>query len=209
MTGGERSTRLALAMRVPRAVHRARTVAAIVRIAGNPANLPLRVTVDGVPLRATAGSTVRADVIPGTHEFSAASVDGTLGARAVTATLAAGGEVALQLWPERTVSGRVRLADSQSVDAGTSLAGIVVTVSPGDASALTDADGTFFFGKQPLPPDAVVAVDPDTLPQSLRAPDPQPLRGTAIEIVLPGRAVDERTFPSAQPHAKRPLRKVR
>ena len=197
---GGRSTRIAFAMHLPRAQPRAaRTVVATVHVQNAPdTRSPLRVLVDGVPVRAAGGTALRADVTPGTHTFAVETLDGAYGSPPVVATLASAGDVTLPLWPQRALAGRVRVADPQSVPADLGLSGIVVTIAPGDASAVTDGDGRFFFGKQAFAPNAQIAVDPDTLPQELRAPDAAPLRDGDVELVLPGRTIDAQTFPNVR-----------
>jgi hypothetical protein len=202
---GGHSTRLALAMRIPRAQPRKpRTIVATVHVEGERGAAPLRLIVDGLPLRAAASATLRADVTPGAHTFAVESVDGALGSPQVIATLASAGDVQLPLWRERAIAGRVTLADPQAVPADTLLSGIVVTIAPGDASAVTDADGRFFFGRQPFPPDARLAVDPDTLPQALRAPEAVALRDGEMELALPGAVIDAQVFPAARGAAAKP-----
>ncbi|HEX3550308.1 MAG TPA: hypothetical protein VHT53_08035 [Candidatus Elarobacter sp.] len=197
---GGRSTRLAFAMRVPHAQPRApRTVVATVHLdADGIAPGALRLLVDGVPARVANASALHAQVTPGTHTFSVESTDGAFGSPPVTQTLSGPAVITLPLWPQRAVAGRVRPADPQSVPADVALSGIVVTIAPGDATAVTDADGRFFFGKQAFPPDARVAVDPDTLPQELRALDATPLPAGDVDLALPGRTVEAQRFPAAQ-----------
>jgi len=193
---GGRTARLALAMNVPRAQPRGpRTIVATVHVdAGDAAVPPLQLLVDGTPVRTAASTTLLADVVPGTHTYAIESVDGTVGSPQKTLALDAAGSLTLPLWRERVVSGRVRVADPGSVPADVSLSGIVVTIEPGDASAVTDADGRFFFGRQPFPADARIAVDPDTLPTELRAADAVPLPDGAVDIALPGQTIETENF---------------
>jgi hypothetical protein len=158
---------------------------------------PVRLFVDGLPAGLFEGAHKTAAVTRGAHVFAVETLDGAYGSADTSARIDAPGDpVTLALYPERAVSGRVVLADPHSVDEDFSFAGIVVTI--GNAATETNADGSFAFGKQPIAPDAMLAVDQGSLPRELRAPDPAPVRdGELILVLHPALHVEHRTFSSS------------
>ncbi|HTX02634.1 MAG TPA: hypothetical protein VMD07_03050 [Candidatus Acidoferrales bacterium] len=170
-------------------------VPANVRLEGAPAHA-VRVFVDGTPAgtRNTASFTVR--VTKGTHTFSAESLDGSEGTPDTSVTVeAAGDTVALPLYPEQAVKGHVTLAPTAIVPSDFSLAGITVLIEPGDIAVETNADGTFFFPRQPIPEDATVSIDPATLPRELQAGPVRSLSDDVELAILPGIPIERRAFP--------------
>ena len=196
-SGGSTAVRIGLSMALPsrRAVHVA-TFPAAIRIAGtSPA--PLRLFIDGVPGRTLASADDRVEVARGEHVFSVESIDGAFGSPDVAKTVdGPDAVVTLPVWPQREILGRVVLADPRSVGADFSLAGIVVTI--GDVTTETTAEGTFVFAKQPLDPEAKIAIDQTSLPRELRAPEPRALGDGDIVLTLrPGLRIERQVFPSS------------
>lgn len=199
--GGAGTSRLHLALAVGIAARRpklAPTLRALVHVDSALAPQPLRLFVDGVPVARFDGPATAVDVTPGAHTFAVEAVSGDAGSPDVVSNVAAAGDtVALALWPERAVIGRVVLDPTANVPPEVTLAGIAVVIEPGDLSAETAADGTFVFAKQPIAPGATIAVDAGTLPRSLRAADPLALATGDVALVLrPGMLVETKVFRS-------------
>ena len=171
-------------------------VPANVRLEG-AATHAVRVFVDGAPAGTRSTSAFTVQVTKGTHTFSAESIDGSEGSQDQSVNVeAAGDTVALALYPEQTVRGHLTLAPTAIVPTDFSLAGITVLIEPGDIAVQTNADGTFFFPRQPIPQGATVAIDPASLPRELR-PGPGRSLSDDVELaILPGLSVERQTFPS-------------
>jgi hypothetical protein len=189
--------RLALAMGIPkRRPPSVPTVVALVRAEG-ASPMRLRAIVDGVPQAAIAAGDQRVAVVRGLHTFAIASEDGTLGSPDITVDVEAAGDGAtLQLWPMRTIRGRVVVDPAAGYAADASLAGFLVRLEPGDLTAETAVDGTFFFAPQPIAPNATVHVDQGSLPRELRAPDAvsATTMGDLTLVLGPGLKVERQTF---------------
>ncbi|MGA3036726.1 MAG: hypothetical protein ABSE64_04495 [Vulcanimicrobiaceae bacterium] len=171
-------------------------VPANIRLEGAPAHA-VRVFVDGSPAGTRATSSFTIQVTRGPHRFSAESVDGSAGSPDTDVTVeAAGDTVSLPLYPEQAVKGHVTLAPTAIVPSDFSLAGITVLIEPGDIAVQTNADGTFFFPRQPIPENATLSIDPATLPREL-SPGPVRALGDDVELaILPGMTIERQTFPS-------------
>ena len=157
----------------------------------------VRVFVDGAPAGTRSTSTFTIQVTKGTHTFSAESTDGSEGSPDTPVNVeAAGDTVALALFPEHSVKGHVTLAPTAIVPSDFSLAGITVLIEPGDLAVQTNADGTFFFPRQPIPQDATVQIDSASLPRELRAGPVRSLNDDVELAILPGLTIDRRTFSS-------------
>ncbi|MEA2689690.1 MAG: hypothetical protein QOD51_2297, partial [Candidatus Eremiobacteraeota bacterium] len=199
--GGANSSRLHLALAVGIAARRPKgvpTLRAVVRVDSAFAPQPLRLFVDGVPVSRFDGATTTVDVTHGAHTFAVETVSGDAGSVDVAANVeAAGDSVALVLWPERVVTGRVVLDRAAAMPPDFTLAGIGITIAPGGPATETSADGTFVFAKQPVPPNATIAVDAGTLPRALRADEPARLAPGDVTLVLrPGMLLETKTFRS-------------
>ena len=88
------------------------------------------------------------------------------------------------------------LAPTAIVPSDFSLAGITVLIEPGNLAVQTNADGTFFFPRQPIPQDATVSIDPASLPRQLSAGPVRSLSDDVELAILPGLTIDRQTFPS-------------
>lgn len=171
-------------------------VPANVRLQG-PWARPVRVFVDGTPAGTRATSAFTIQVTKGPHRFSAESLDGTEGSQETAVTVEAPGDtVSLSLYPEQAIKGHLTLAPAAIVPSDFSLAGITVLIEPGDLAVQTNADGTFFFPRQPIPQDATVSIDPASLPRELRAGPERSLSDDVELAILPGLAIEHRTFSS-------------
>ncbi len=171
-------------------------VPANVRLAGQ-ATHAVRVFVDGTPAGTRSTSAFTIQVTKGTHTFSAESVDGSEGSPETSVNVeAAGDTVALALFPVHSVQGHVTLAPTAIVPSDFSLAGITVLIEPGNIAVQTNADGTFFFPRQPIPQDATVSIDPASLPRQLSAGPVRSLSDDVELAILPGLTIDRQTFPS-------------
>jgi hypothetical protein len=197
--GGQTALRLALAVGIPgRRAARVPTVPAAVLVVNGPADGAMQLYVDGVPVRRFSGARTTVEVARGAHAFAVRSGDGRLGSPDATVTVGAAGDpVELVVWPERAVRGRVVAADTRSLGADFSLAGITVTIEPGGLTAQTDADGTFVFARRPFGPETSIGIDPSSLPRELRAPAREPLAEGDIRLELdPALRIERQTFPS-------------
>lgn len=172
------------------------TVPIVVQILGSPPPTPLRVFLDGAPTRQFTGDTLALKTTKGQHVVAAESADATLGSPDQTVTIAAAGDtVQLTLWPERAVSGHVVLDRTAVAPSDFTLGNIIVTIEPGDVTTVTADDGSFVFAKQPLPPNATIAVDASSLPRELRAPDAVPVGDAPLELrLLPGLKIEREHF---------------
>ncbi|HEY0613379.1 MAG TPA: stalk domain-containing protein [Candidatus Elarobacter sp.] len=199
---GDGAGRLHLALAYSVAPRRPRgvpTVRALVRVDAAPAAQPLRLFVDGTPVARFAGAATSIDVTRGPHTFAVEAIGGEAASPDVTTTVeAAGDTVALALWPMRAVSGRVVLERGVVVPAGFTPAAISVVIQPGNLSADVAADGTFVFPKQPVAPDATIAVDAGTLPRTLRAAVAVPLasRDEVVLLLRAGMLLETKAFRS-------------
>lgn len=199
--GGAGGSRLHLALAVGIAARRPKgvpTLRAVVRVDSPLAAQPLRLFVDGVPVSRFDGTTTTVDVPHGAHTFAVESVSGDAGSPDVATNVeAAGDTVTLALWPERAITGRVVVDRDAAVPPDFTLAGIAIAIDPGGLTTETSADGTFVFPKQPVAPNATIAVDAGTLPRSLRADAPVPLAAGSITLALhPGMLIETKTFRS-------------
>lgn len=159
---------------------------------------PMRLFVDGIPVRKFSAADTTVNVTRGPHIFAVESVDGAFGSADARADIeAAGDSVALALWQERSVTGRLRLDPSASAPPDFTLGSIILVIQPGDITAETSADGSFIFPKQPLAPDSTIRIDPGSLPRELIGADPVPLEEGPMELLLlPGVRVERQIFKS-------------
>ena len=196
-SGSQHAFRVATTFNIPRrGPKRAPTVAMTVHIDGAEPGKALRLFVDGIPGRTFTGDTVRADVPRGDHALSVESLDGTVGSQEVPARIEASGvATTLTLWPERSASGHLEIPDPSIAGPGFTLGAIPVVIEPGAISVVTNADGTFVFPKQPMPPQARISIDDGALPRRVRGPAPIALGNDPVTIILqPGVKIEEETF---------------
>jgi hypothetical protein len=171
-------------------------IPANIRLAGQ-ATHAVRVFVDGTPAGTRSTSAFTIQVTKGTHRFSAESVDGSAGSPDTNVNVeAAGDTVSLTLYPEQAVKGHIALAPTALVPSDFSLAGITVLIEPGNVAVQANADGTFFFPRQPIPQDATISIDPASLPRELSAGPVRSLSDDVELAILPGLTIERRSFSS-------------
>ena len=171
-------------------------VAATVQVSA-PGVLPvMRLYVDGFPQRKFSTATTRIDVSRGLHTFAVESLDGSYGSTETSVRIESPGDsVALALWPERSVNGRVRLDTGTTVPVDFNLANIIIVIQPGDLTAETSGDGAFIFPKQPMSPESTIRIDPGSLPRELRGAEAIPLGEKSAELrLLPGLPIEHQIF---------------
>jgi hypothetical protein len=170
-----------------------------VTVDGVGATTPLRLLVDGVPVGQFTGAIRQTSVTlsRGPHDLYAETLDGASGSPSRHISLTEATTENLTLYPERVIRGRIRFSGAAAaIPPDASLAGIKLRIEPGGIVAEADADGNFLFPRQPLEPQAVLTVDPDTLPRGIDAPDPLLVGATGAPIDLPllPRRVERQVF---------------
>lgn len=164
---------------------------------GASAGQSLRVLIDGAPFASFQNGETVVRVGPGSHDLFVETADGTLGSLSRSIEVQSATSARVALWPQRTVRGRVRFdVPAAQLPPELTLGGITVIIAPGNLSVDTDADGNFVFARQPFDPEAVIAVDPDTIPRGFAPPAPMALGdGAPLEVLLKSaRRVERQIF---------------
>jgi hypothetical protein len=159
-----------------------------VMVDGTGATTPLRLLVDGIPTGNFTGAIRQATITlaRGPHDIYAETLDGASGSPSRHLTLTEATSANLTLFPERIIRGRIRFTGTPAeIPPDASLAGIKLRIEPGGIVAESDAGGNFLFPRQPLDPHAILAVDPDTLPRGMDAPEPIDVGQTDTPLDLP------------------------
>nr|MDQ6926208.1 hypothetical protein [Candidatus Eremiobacteraeota bacterium] len=155
------------------------------------------VYVDGFRVRSDGG---RVDVTPGRHLVRIESVDALRGSPDREIDAGNLREVALPLWPFRTISGRVIVdAMASLVPRDFSLTGIAVLLEPGGIPASVDDAGRFTFPSVPVAPDGFVQVDEGSLPPGFGSLGRVEVgtNGDLTVRIAPARHIEKTVFPGS------------
>jgi hypothetical protein len=173
------------------------TVPLIVRVdSGVPQQVVLYV--DGFRTKEGDSTGVRVDVGPGAHFVRLESVDGTVGSPDTPVDTTTTRELALSMWPLRSISGRVLVdAPASLIPRDLSLAGVSLVLDPGGTLTTADAEGRFTFPVAAVAPNATIRIDEDTVPSGLAPLAAVPAGdGSPVTLKLgPARKVERVTFP--------------
>lgn len=198
-SGGRQAIRMSLALGIPGRRRPAEPVMPARVHVVTPTTQPLRLFVDGVPVRRFTTADVMTDVTRGAHLYSVETEDGTYGSLEVSAAASTVGQsVTVTLLPMRTIRGRVVLPVDAGLPVDFNLAGIAIVLEPSHVTVETAPDGTFFFAPQPIGPDATIGIDPALVPREVRAPDAQAIGDNPILLqLLPALRVERTVFPDS------------
>ncbi|MGB8266224.1 MAG: hypothetical protein WCE44_07895 [Candidatus Velthaea sp.] len=198
-TIGNRALRFSLHAGLPARRPRIVTYPLTVDVTGPADVKPLRLLIDGVPSGLFSNgireATVR--VTQGQHDVFVEALDGASGSPSHEITLKSAMSLQLTLFPERVISGRVRFnARPAEIPPEAALSDVKLTIDPGGIIVEADADGNFLFPRQPLDPNALLSVDPDTLPFGFVAPEPIRVGSSngPVDVPISPRPVERQVF---------------
>ncbi len=154
---------------------------------------PLQLFVDGARVTTpfAAGSPV--SVPAGRHTLYVESADRAYGSLPADVVAGPPATVALTLFPQRSIAGRVRFGGPQgAIPEGASLQGIRVVLEPSGESAASDADGRFVFPRAPYDPASSILLDPASVPGGFIAPAALPIdAGESTVTLMPARRIEQ------------------
>lgn len=191
---GSRAIGISFAQRIDVSMRR-RLPKTAVQIAGAQPGEALRYLLDGVPVLETAQPDPSIAIPDGTHRLSVQSIDDACASEPLDVD---GGQksVSAQLYPVRAIAGRILVDDPQDFVQPPELDSITVSAHPGGAMGATDASGAFALPAAPVPPDATVEIEADSLPDELIADGPVaiPPSGPVVIHVRAKRRIEKLHF---------------
>lgn len=157
---------------------------------------PLGVFVDGVRAGRIDGAGGVIDVPEGSATIFVRSSDGLYGSPTISLADRGTGALDIPIWPVHVVRGRVVVDNPNPVDAQLSLAHTVVALEPGELVTEVQKDGSFAMPAQPIPPDAMLRIDPATLPEAFAPGAAMPVStdGETVLHVISKRRTERRIF---------------
>ncbi|MBC5811161.1 MAG: hypothetical protein GIW95_09995 [Candidatus Eremiobacteraeota bacterium] len=155
------------------------------------------VYVDGIRAKPRSATDPRFDVVAGHHTVRIDADDGLSGSPDREIDTAKAREIALPLWPIRTLSGRIVLDGPPSLfPRDLNLAGVSVILDPAGVPASVDEAGNFAFPAVPVAPGSTLRVDETTLPPGVAAIGPATVtsQGDIVVHLGPARKVESVKF---------------
>lgn len=159
---------------------------------------PLIVFIDGMQAARIDGTGGVIDVPDGSATLFVRSSDGLYGSPTISFADRGPGSLDIPIWPVLVVRGRVVVDNPNPIDAQLSLAHTVVAIEPGELVTEVQEDGTFLMPAQPIPPDAMLRIDPATLPEAFVPGVAMPIStdGETVLQVISKRRSERRVFPN-------------
>ncbi len=125
--------------------------------------------VDGVPFARMKGSDGTFDIPATSATVSVRSIDGKFGSPSVNLVRGSSARLDVPMWPIGVVRGRIVVENANPIDAQVSLEHALVMLEATGIVTEVRTDGSFEMPPQPIPPNAVVRIDEESLPDAFSA----------------------------------------